>query len=334
NSDNSNAGGNSDNSNAGGNSDNSNAGGNSDNSNAGGNSGNSNAGGNSGGATAAPDTKASQGAGIALGISGSQVTRKDNAQEIMVDLHKAKDTGEKISVQGSTITFSKGPVTVTVTTAAELKEMNGVKTAVVRSISMEHQPITAQFKDTGTVSASFRADLMSLPPSDSAITAQVIKNPGPPIRAVFDEAAAKQGYQLDTIAYTMDIEKNNLEDGKDIGPATVTMSVSPSWVADHGDVASVRIARLADDGTSQMLQTRFVRHDNSGNLVFEGTSPGGLSIFALITVKTPPEVIISQSVSQPTVSGSIPFTGEMNSLLFAVPLALLGVFLTVLSREF
>jgi hypothetical protein len=342
NSGNSNAGGNSGNSNAGGNSGNSNAGGNSGNSNAGGNSGNSNAGGNSGGATVSPDTKTGQGESNSLSIRGSQITIEENAREIALDVQKAKDAGETISVQGSVITISKGSMTIRITTTAELKEINGVKTAVVRSISMEHQPITARFKNTGTVSASFKADLMSLPPPDSAITANIIENPGQPEQAAFHQATAEQGYQLEAVAYTMDIAKTNLDDGKDIGPATVTMNINPSWVADHGGAANVRIIHFADDGTSQMLATRYMGLDSSGNQIYEGTSPGGLSIFALITVKASPEsiraptetAIITQLRPEPTVTESMRINGVITPLLIALPLFVLGIFFMLHKREF
>ena len=327
NSDNSNAGGNSDNSNAGGNSDNSNAGGNSDNSNAGGNSDNSNAGGNSDNSN--------------LGISGSQTSVKGNSREITVNLQQAVRAGEKVSVREKDITFTKGEVMITITTAASFEGTNGQKTAVVRSISLEHQPVSGQFMDTGMIAASFRADLMNLPPEDSAITARVTKNPGLTAQAGFDRAAADEGYQLDAVAYTMDIAKTNLDDGKDIGQATITMSVSPSWVEEHGGAANVRIARFADDGTSQILKTRYRGIDSSANQIFEGTSPGGLSIFALITIRepaaavqTPQTVINVKSQPEPTVSGSMPFIGVINPVALSLPLVFLGVFVLLRRKIF
>jgi hypothetical protein len=322
----SNAGGNSGNSNAGGNSGSSNAGGNSGSSNAGGNSGSSNAGGNSGSSNAGADAEKT------LGITGSQVNNKENTREITLDLQKAKDAGESISVRGTVITISKGPLTISITTA-EPREIDGVKTAVVRSVSMEHQPITARIKDTGPVSASFRADLTSLPPSDSTITVNITDHPGQPAQEAFDQAASNQGYRVDSIAYAMDIAKNNLSDGKDIGPATVTMSMNSSWVADHGSAASVRIVRFADDGTSQLLKTRYTGIDSSENQVFEGTSPGGLSIFALISVRAVPEATITPQIRpEPTVTGSVPLNGIMTPLLIGLPLGVLGIFFMIYRR--
>ena len=247
-------------------------------------------------------------------------------------MQKAKDAGEKISVEGSTITFSKGPVNIGVITAENPKETNGVITADIRSISMEHQTLTAEFKETGVVSASFKADLMNLPPSDATITAAISEKPGPLAQEAFDRAVTNEGYRIDAVAYTMEVVKNNFDDGKDIGPAIVTMSAPPSWVVDHGGAGGIKIARFADDGTSQLLETRFVGLDNSQNQVFEGRSPGGLSIFALISVKVQPEVIPQQSQTKSGTSGPVPFGGVVNTLRLATPLVLLGIMLLVRKR--
>ncbi|MFA4826295.1 MAG: hypothetical protein WC593_14180 [Methanoregula sp.] len=275
---------------------------------------------------------ADQGTGTSLGVSSSQISSRENAREIAIDMQKAKDSGEKVSVEGSTITFSKGPMTVGVITETGPKETNGILTADVKSISMEHQPVTAQIKDTGTVSASFKADLMSLPPSDATITAVIAEKPDPATQVAIDKAASQMGYQLDAVAYTMDVAKTHLNDGKDIGPATITMSVSPSWVVGHGGISGVKIARFADDGTSQLLETRFVGLDSSVNMVFEGTSPGGLSIFALISVKAHEEAIEQPSQPMPAASGSMPLNSAVETLRLTAPLIVLGIFLMIRKR--
>ena len=286
---------------------------------------NSNAGGNG----ASPDTKADQGTGTTISISGSQINSRENAREITIDTQKAKDSGEKISVEGSTISFSKGPMTIGVTTAASPKEANGVITADITSISMEHQPVNAQFKDAGTVSASFKADLMSLPPSDATITVVIAEKPGPATKVAIDQAVYNNGYQLDAVAYTMDVAKTNFNDGKDIGPATVTMSVTPTWVIDHGGIIGVKIARFADDGTSQLLETRYVGLDSSANMAFEGTSPSGLSIFALISVKAQEQAIAQTSQPESVASEPEPYYSAIRIIGLATTLVILWIILMI-----
>jgi hypothetical protein len=248
--------------------------------------------------------------GTPLGIQGSEIRSNEKGKEISIDGQKAKDAGETITVEGKNINVAKGPVTISIATTADPRQENGIITGDIKSISMKNEPATAAVKDAGTVSASFDADLVSLPPNDATITATILEQPDPAVVAAYHGAVAKQGYQIGEVAYAMNVGKTHLEDGKDIGSATVRMSVAPSWVANRGGPGDVKIARYADDGTSQVLETRFIGFDSSSNMVFEGTSPGGLSIFALITVKTPQVTI----TPQPTTPASIPSPQIITSL--------------------
>jgi len=270
------------------------------------------------GNTSASGSPAGQVTASPVGPHGTNVTSTGTAQEIMVDTRAAKEANETVSVEGTAVSIAKGPVTLTITTPAEPNVQNGTITAGVKSISMKYAPVTAQFTGTGTVSASFTADLMHLPSQNATIAVSLAEKPDPLVQAAFDSAVKKTGYQMDAIAYTLNVAKTNLNDGREIGIATVNMSISPSWITAHGGVGQVKIARYADDGTSQVLDTRSAGPDSSGNMVFTGTSPGGLSIFALVSVKTTP-VAAAAITPQPTSPSSLPFTGA-NSLLLVPPL--------------
>jgi hypothetical protein len=212
-------------------------------------------------------------------------------------------------------------VTISVETKAEPIQEEGKITADIKSVTLKNAPTTASVKDTGTVSASFAANLADLPPADATVAASISKTPDPVVLAAYQDAVAKQGNQMGDVAYAMTVAKTNLEDGKDVGAATVTMSVPVAWVEDRGGVNAVRIARYADDGSTQVLDTTFVGLDSSSNMEFQGASPGGLSIFALITVRTADETITPRS----STSGSLPipeilytFTGISILLLIVI----------------
>jgi hypothetical protein len=69
-------------------------------------------------------------------------------------------------------------------------------------------------------------------------------------------------------------------------------------------------------------------------MVFAGSSPGGLSIFALISVKAlPPEATAEQPQPQPVASGSVPFNGAIDITLFTAPIVVLGIFVMI-RREY
>jgi len=287
------------------------------------------AGGNAGN-TGATGSQAEQVNATPLGLHGTSVTGTGTTQEITVDIQGAKVANETVSVEGTAVTVEKGPVTLTITTTTDPKVQDGTITAGIKSIFMNYAPVTAQFADTGTVSASFNADLMHLPPQNATISGSLAEKPAPVVLAGFDSVVKQTGYQMDTFAYTLNVAKTNLNDVTEIGTATVNMSISPSWVAAHGGVNKVKILRYADDGTYQVLDTRFVGMDISGNMVFTGISPGGLSIFALVSVKSPPAVaaVTQQPPSQFSLPFSLPVTGA-NAVLIIPPLVVLVIILFI-----
>lgn len=277
-----------------------------------------------GGSASAIGSQAGQVTKTTPGMGGSQVGGVGNTTEISVDVQLAKAANETVTVEGTAITITKGPVTVTVNATTVPRVENGTITAGIKSITMDYAPVTAQFKDTGTVSASFTANLITIPPPNATISATLAERPDVTTQAAFDQAVSQKGYKVGVVAYMMNVAKTNLADGTEIGQANVNMSIAPSWVTAQGGAGAVKIVRLADDGTSQMLDTRSVGLDSSGNMVFAGISPGGLSIFALVSVKSPPA---GRAITpQPTSPVSLPFTSA-NSMLLIPPLV---VFVVVL----
>jgi hypothetical protein len=231
---------------------------------------------------------------VSLGVQGTTVHAVDSRKDLTIDLKAAKDAGEKISVEGRAVTFDKGQTSILVATKESPKAQDGQITGQVESIAMKSAPVEGQFADTGTVSASFKADLHNMPSQDATVSAVLSKSPAPEVQAAIEGELQDKGYRLESVAYTMEVQKSNLEDKKDVGQAVVTMSVSPDWVLNHGGITNTKIARFSDEGTSSILETQFVGLDSTQNMVFSGTSPGGLSIFAMISVKStmqkaPPE---------------------------------------------
>jgi hypothetical protein len=223
---------------------------------------------------------------VSLGVQGTTVHEVDSRKDLTVDLKAAKDAGEKISVQGSSVRFDKGQTSISVATKGAPQAQDGQITGQVESIAMKSAPVDGQFADTGIVSASFHADLKNMPSQDATVSSVLVKNPAPEVQSAIQGELETKGYQLESVAYTMEVQKSNIEDTTDVGQAVVTMSVSPNWVLNHGGITNTKIARFSDEGTPSILETQFVGLDSSQNMVFSGTSPGGLSIFAMISVKS------------------------------------------------
>jgi hypothetical protein len=199
-------------------------------------------------------------------------------------------------------------VTIQVDTAAPPDVAGNVISGHVEKISLESEPVRAETRDAGRVSASYQADLNSLPAPGSAVVSSIAEEITPDAARAFDTALASEGLAVRDIAYTLQVEKSQIQDEKDIGAAKVTMAVGSDWVMKNGGPDQVQIVRWADDLSSQALPTVLKGSDESGNMVFEARSPRGLSIFALIAVKPSQEVFIENSRGEGTVLVQDSFT--------------------------
>ncbi|MFZ0005782.1 MAG: hypothetical protein WAK45_07865 [Methanoregula sp.] len=303
-----------------------NSGGNSGNGNHGGNSGNGNHGGNSGNG----NSDMNQGSySIPVGVKGSTVSTVGNSEQITIDVKTTQLSGEKISQQNNAIVLEKGPIAMTLSINSAPTMNNGQISAKISSISMQSFPVTASFVKEGTVSASFHSEMNNMPPDDAVIGFSLAEQPDSPTKTIIENTVNENGYRLDAVAYTAQVKKTDLEDQKYIGQSVVTMSIEPSWVLNHGGIPDVKIFRLADDGTSQLLDTKFSGLDHSLNMVYTGESPRGLSMFALVSVE--PQVTVAPANS-PTVSMK-PLTPSQTSVVLVPPMAILIAFLTLRDRE-
>src|SRR5271157_2325401 len=292
------------------------------------NQGGNNQGGNSGGnrGQAQTETQSRGSYRVAVGVQGSTVSSAGNSNRITINVQKAQFSGEKISQQNNAISLEKGPVAITITTQSAPVVNNGQISAGIASISMQSSPVTAQFAGKGMVSAAFHSEMNNMPPGDAAIGFSLAEQPDTHTMTIMENTVNEKGYRLDAVAYTAQVEKTDLEDKSYIGQSVVTMDIAPSWVLNHGGISGVKIFRLADDGSSQLLDTKFSGLDTSFNMVFTGESPGGLSMFALVSV-APQKVTVAPTTS--SVISITPLTPSETSVILIPPLVLFIAFVTL-----
>jgi hypothetical protein len=100
----------------------------------------------------------------------------------------------------------------------------------------------------------------------------------------FEEILASNYLQLNSVAYTLNVQKVNLT----TGPANITFTIPASWVNQYGGNQAVRITRISDEtGKPELINTTYEGLDTQGNMIFRGNSPNGLSIFGLLTLIHP-----------------------------------------------
>ena len=216
-----------------------------------------------------------------LSVAGlTATTGTAGTQTFLLDTALARQSGSIISLTDNAITIIQPGFTLTVVTSDMSIKDNGLISGTVKSVGLNTAPAYAE-TNAGTVSISVSTPLDSIPENASITTAiSYIANQG--IQDAFQSAAKGNNQQIEGIAYSAYVGKNNFVAP---GLAIINLTIPPDWVTNHGGIQSIGIARLSDEGTSAILKTDYTGSDNRGNMVFQGTSPQGLSIFGLISLK-------------------------------------------------
>jgi hypothetical protein len=216
-----------------------------------------------------------------IDLSVNSFSIATSAHSLTIDLDSARSTGAIVTVAGNVVTITT-PTYTLVFVAGKLTETKGVLTSQdVGSITLSTPAQEADIPGVGVVSGSVESGLDSI--SEGAEVNLTLKKPEDKDILAFEAAMIKEGRELEAVAFTMTVKKTNVTA---TGPATITMTVPPDWVARNGGITAVSIVRTADDGTTQVLPTTFAGIDfKTGNLVFEALSKDGLSVFGLVTAK-------------------------------------------------
>jgi len=209
---------------------------------------------------------------------------------------------------------------VAITLAAPPANDGTTLSGTVKSVTAETLPVTVPSSSLGNPSVTMSLDLAGLPDSAASITSTAVSGCGPAGETAFRDAVKANGNDLSAVAYTVAYSKDgiaNEENGGIIRDATISMAVSPAWVASQGGTGQVVIIHRADDGKTTVLPTRYLGTDERGNELFTADSPTGLSTFALaaVTSGTPtPTPAVNQSPG--AAGGTSPLGEKIAGLLF------------------
>lgn len=185
------------------------------------------------------------------------------------------------------VTDRTGRVAITLLAAVRPLEGTGEGAeGVIDRLELETIPLEADlsFSDPklGIVSFQLKAELKSVP-GGAGLRVGLTKSPDAAVSDAFSLAAARVGNRLEDIAFTAQVTKTRLVDGKDIEPGMVTVSSGRAW-ADGVGIQNIAIAALADGGVAALLPAQFVTYTPDGKAIFTAQSQSGMSTFGLVAL--------------------------------------------------
>jgi hypothetical protein len=215
-----------------------------------------------------------------LSVAGLTATRDAaGVQTLCLATGLAEQSGANVSVQGNVITISQPGFALTLKTRDIPHMDRGVLTGTVTEADVSTAPAYAH-TDAGNVSVAVTTRVTGVP-DNAVLSIAVPQSVNRDMVDVLRSAAESASGELTGIAYSASVDTINLTVA---GPATVTMTIPPEWVNAYGGISAIKIARLGDDGTAELLVTNYAGTDPVGNLVFAGISPKGFSTFGLVSV--------------------------------------------------
>ncbi len=210
-------------------------------------------------------------------------------------LSKMEDRVNGIKIEGDTVELplkskvGKSVARIIMQTEGVVGK-DGSGEASVTKMVMKSDEVRAEFKAAVSQELKTRlketkvtidADLKDLPEGVSVD----IKSSDVPERklAKFKELAKKVNLEIKDRVVAVEVEKENLTNIDHIERAKIKIKVDKEWVNSVGGVSKARIVR-EDSENYEILNTTAVGEED-GLVVFEGDSPNGLSLYALVTVE-------------------------------------------------
>ncbi|MFC1930549.1 InlB B-repeat-containing protein, partial [Chloroflexota bacterium] len=162
-------------------------------------------------------------------------------------------------------------------------------TAKIQRMEMNLSPLEADLtvrdKRVGKVSFQVKTLLKSLP-GGAALKIFTSKSPDNDTANALSLAASRIGAKVLDVAFLVNVIKTNLVNEKDVGEATITMTVGKTWV-DAVTNRNIAIVQIPEDGGAEILLTKSFPTAAGDKIAFEAVSPRGLSIFALVALDSP-----------------------------------------------
>jgi len=220
-------------------------------------------------------------------FAGTTIQTIGGVQQISLNVALTPGT---ILVSGNTVTVENpgnGWSQLQYVGSNVITENGNVSTGPIESVSMQSEPVTASLGGTiGTVSTQIE---MGLTQVVSGVTLQqsIIQGASATVADAFQVTATNNNLNVKAIAYSVEFQNTvPLDANLNSDGVKLNLSIDNAWVvanAPDGNVNNVRIFRLGDDGTKEILSTTYLGSQGTTDY-FGATSPHGLSTFGIVAV--------------------------------------------------
>ncbi|MBR1368442.1 hypothetical protein RJ53_02560 [Methanocalculus chunghsingensis] len=256
-----------------------------------------------GGSQAGPSQELRQEEGGAKEISGERIPlllpdgteliRGDDGLTIAIDRDEAAAGGGEVTILSDAVHLDLSKYTLTFHIRGG-EEKDGIYRADVTGIRVSFAPAEAEYPGIGNVSGSLDLDL-AIFPDDAGIAIRLDDEITLENVQLLRSLADGERHLITGMAYLMHARAENLQNGRDIRTATISLSIPGYWVMEHGGAESIRIAHIRDDGTGEILLPEQIEDADTDVMTFRAVSPSGLSAFALIAVEEIPVIVRSEA---------------------------------------
>tara|TARA_Y100000590_G_scaffold326196_1_gene370178 strand:- start:2905 stop:5616 length:2712 start_codon:yes stop_codon:yes gene_type:complete len=256
--------------------------------------------------------------GNTLALTGDKVEIVETESgDIAIDLPIALATGKKLTSftdSASGISLVGNKLTIPIKNAqgeellrivAEVTSTDGTgdkaqaalkKDSVKLEVPEKTADLSADDPRVGKVAVSISAGLNKIP-DKAKITVVTKKTVDSITHGGFELLARGRSETIADIGAAIEITRENLVNGTDIGEVTLSLAVGSAWVEANGGTEKVQMARRADDGSQEFLPTTYKGTDSEGRMIFEAVSANGFSIFALVALADKVADIVVESIS-------------------------------------
>lgn len=256
-------------------------------------------------------------------LNGTSIQTSGGKQSVTVNLTNVNGTVTQpdlnsVIVQNPGSGWSRMELVSSIPVTSEAGNLN---VSEISQVVMTTNPLVAALNQTtlGTVTAQISIPMNQMPTGVS-IEQNIFEGANTSALTSFQLAATNSNLNINEVAYTVEIKNTatlnaNLTGAGD--PVKLNMSVSHTWVIANGGTERIKIIRSAEDGTKQVLTTRFLFNDAVMNMdYFEADSPNGLSVFGVAAVSSATSSGISSGSSS---SSSDSFPSQPKSIEMKTP---------------